>query len=78
MMQVLLCCLLGWRSRMSVTGSGCRDWRKSSYSTNGNCVAVGFGAGAQVLVRDTKNPRGAVVACGRVAWNDFVRSIKAG
>ena len=55
-----------------------RRWRKSSYSGSGNnCVEVAT-AGAQVAVRDSKNPGGPEVACTRAAWRDLLTAIKSG
>ena len=46
-----------------------RTWRKSSYSNtdiNGDCVEVSFAH--DVLVRDSKNASGAVLAFSADAW----------
>jgi len=54
------------------------DWRKASYSVNnGQCVEVASGHAA-VLVRDSVNPSGAVVAYAPAAWRAFISSAKAG
>lgn len=50
------------------------EWRKSSYSgdgNNGNCVEIAF-AGPEVAVRDSKNPR-PQLAFPAQAWKRFVR-----
>ena len=48
-------------------------WRKSSYSGgNGECVEVA--ATAQVLVRDSKNPAGPILAFDHLAWRAFLTS----
>jgi Domain of unknown function (DUF397) len=54
------------------------NWRKSSYSGNsgGNCTEVTTGRGA-VLVRDSKDPHGPVVAFRREAWDAFAAAVKA-
>jgi hypothetical protein len=51
-------------------------WRKSSYSGSGggNCVEVA--AGDLVLVRDTQDRRGPVLAFGRQAWEAFAAKAK--
>ena len=53
------------------------NWRKSSYSGNsgGNCTEVATVPGA-VLVRDSKDPRGPVLAFGRKAWATFAVAVK--
>jgi Domain of unknown function (DUF397) len=54
------------------------DWRKASHSVNnGQCVEVAADRTA-VLVRDSVNPSGAVVAYAPVAWRAFINSAKAG
>jgi hypothetical protein len=55
------------------------QWRKASYSTSGtnNCVEAGT-AGRVVAVRDSKDPRGPVLAVAPDAWRAFTASIKAG
>ncbi|NED12265.1 DUF397 domain-containing protein [Streptomyces sp. SID9124] len=48
-------------------------WIKSSYSSNGNegdCIEVAA-APAAVLVRDSKNTQGPVLAFEERAWADF-------
>jgi Domain of unknown function (DUF397) len=51
-------------------------WRRSTYSgSNGNCVEVGAGDPA-VLVRDTKNRAGAVLAFTPDAWHLFAEAVK--
>jgi Domain of unknown function (DUF397) len=53
-------------------------WRKASYSVNnGQCVEVGS-ASLGVLVRDSVNPSGAVVAYPPAAWEAFITSARAG
>jgi hypothetical protein len=56
-------------------------WRKSSYSggNGGNCVEVGAPAGVdRVLVRDTKDRQGPVLAFSPLAWRQFAERVKAG
>lgn len=53
------------------------DWRKASHSVNnGQCVEVAAERAA-VLVRDSLNPSGAVVAYAPAAWRAFIKSTKA-
>ena len=51
-------------------------WRKSSYSggNGGGCVEVASTPGA-VLVRDTTNRAGAVLAVPAAAWQRFTSSL---
>jgi len=54
------------------------NWRKASRSIgNGACVEAASAAG-RVLVRDSVNPSGAVIAYAPVIWQAFVSSAKAG
>jgi hypothetical protein len=52
-------------------------WRTSSYTgTNGNCVEVApASAGCTVLVRDTKDREGTVLAVPAAAWRAFLADI---
>ena len=52
-------------------------WRKSTYSggNGSDCVEVGQTAG-RVLVRDTKDRAGAMLAIGPDAWRRFAASVK--
>ncbi|MEV7970710.1 DUF397 domain-containing protein [Sphaerisporangium sp. NPDC088356] len=65
-------------------------WRKSTRSSGqgGNCVEVGLitdphvtpsqtGSGKLLLVRDSKDPDGPVLAFPSYEWNAFVRGVKA-
>jgi hypothetical protein len=45
-------------------------WRKSSYTGNTNCVEVAFGA--EVGVRDSKQPEGPQLGFGPDQWRSFV------
>lgn len=60
-------------------------WRKSSHSGNGaDCVEVAVvgpakaDAGRLFLIRDSKDPEGAVLAFDPAEWGAFVSSIKSG
>ncbi len=52
-------------------------WRKSSYSgsNGGQCVEVS--APGPVLVRDTKDPHGAVLEFAPETWQKFAEKVKA-
>jgi hypothetical protein len=52
-------------------------WRKSSYSggNGGECIEVA--ATGRVLVRDTQDREGPVLAFGRQAWEAFAAKVKA-
>jgi hypothetical protein len=59
---------------LTVDGS---TWRKSSYSggSGGDCIEVADATGV-VLVRDTANRAGAVLAVSADAWRRFTSAIK--
>lgn len=49
-------------------------WRKSSYSSSGDCVEVAPVPGG-VLVRDSKNPDGPVLAVAATGWQAFRHAV---
>jgi Domain of unknown function (DUF397) len=56
-------------------------WRKSSYSggNGGNCVEVGAPADTdRVLVRDTKDRQGPMLAFTPRTWRNFAERVKQG
>ena len=55
------------------------NWRKSSYSGNsgGNCAEVATVPGV-VLIRDSKDPCGPVLAFKREAWEAFAAAVEEG
>lgn len=54
------------------------NWRKSSRSmSNGNCLEAANG-GPAVLVRDTADRSGPVLAFTADTWTRFTRALKAG
>jgi Domain of unknown function (DUF397) len=75
-----------WRKSSHSGGNGgnCVEvgtWRKSSHSggNGGGCVEVGAPAGVdRVLVRDTKDRRGPVLAFSPQVWRRFAERVKAG
>jgi hypothetical protein len=51
-------------------------WRKSSYSgSQANCAEVGKAAGS-VIIRDTRDRQGPVLAVSAGAWRRFTDAIK--
>jgi hypothetical protein len=54
-------------------------WRTSSYSgsNGGNCIEIAATADA-VAVRDSKDPRGPVLAFSPHGWQRFAAQVKAG
>ena len=62
---------------MDITGA---TWRTSSYtgSGGGNCVEVSNQAqDRRVLIRDTKDRRGPVLAFNPRSWRNFTAKVKA-
>jgi hypothetical protein len=61
---------------MDGTDRALTTWRKSSYSggNGGNCVEVR--SGPAVMVRDTQNRAGAMLAFSLDAWRRFAATIK--
>jgi hypothetical protein len=55
-------------------------WRTSSYSgsNGGNCVEVATTTVNTVAVRDSKDPRGPVLAFGPQDWQRFAAQVRAG
>ena len=52
-------------------------WRKSTYCSGGDCVEIGA-AGAGAVVRDSKDPGGAVLAFGAASWERFTARLRQG
>ena len=67
-----------WRTSSYSTGNGdCVEvgWRTSSYSVgSGNCVEVAP-APDRVLVRDSKDPDGPILAVPTPAWRAFLTTL---
>jgi hypothetical protein len=52
-------------------------WRKSSFSQSGNCVEVATVQDDMVvLIRDSKNSSGAILAVPFSAWREFIEAIR--
>ncbi|HYT09831.1 MAG TPA: DUF397 domain-containing protein [Mycobacteriales bacterium] len=63
---------------MENSGIADAPFRKSSFSApDAGCVEVGVSSG-RILVRDTKDRGGAVLAFTEYEWNAFVRGVQAG
>ena len=53
-------------------------WRTSSHSgSNGDCVEVAADRTVRVLIRDTKDREGPVLAFGPSAWGQFTDRVKS-
>ena len=52
-------------------------WRKSTYCSGGDCVEIGA-AGAGAVVRDSKDPGGAVLAFAAASWERFTARLRQG
>lgn len=74
----------GWeRSSFCADQAHCVEvkWVKSSYSNGSggsNCVEVGAGEDDQILVRDSKDPDGPVLAFTRAEWDAFTAGVRDG
>jgi hypothetical protein len=55
-------------------GNPALTWVKSSHSGNGGCVETA--AAGHVLVRDTQDRHGPVLAFSPAAWLRFTRQVK--
>ena len=56
------------------------DWRKSRRCTAGECVEVASIPAVpddEVLVRDSQDPAGAVLAFGGITWTAFLATLKS-
>lgn len=54
-------------------------WRKSRHSgAHGHCVEVAVTGGHELLVRDSKDPDGPVLALTPAQWRAFLAGIKSG
>jgi hypothetical protein len=68
----------GWSARRSGDDSR-RNWIKSSLSAyNGNCVEVADLTTERIRVRDSKNPRGAVLKFTPAEWDAFIGGVRNG
>jgi hypothetical protein len=62
---------------MTDGGRGSLSWKKSTASAESNCVEVA-NDGDAVFVRDSKDPRGPVLAFTRSEWDAFLTGVHAG
>ena len=51
-------------------------WFKSSYSGNGDCIEIIFQLGGGVLIRDTKDRTGPVLAFTEEEWRAFIAGVR--
>ncbi|MFF3330496.1 DUF397 domain-containing protein [Streptomyces sp. NPDC002888] len=62
---------------MAILRGATQEWTKSSYSVgNGECVEVKSPTLSALAVRDSKDPKGPVLAFPADAWSAFVASVK--
>jgi len=56
------------------------QWRTSSYCDSAACVTVGTDSEEHLVVHlgDSKDPDGPYLTLSRVAWGDFIETVKAG
>lgn len=54
------------------------SWRKSSQSSQGNCVEVSQGHALGVLVRNSRDPEGSILSFTPSEWRAFVEGVKLG
>jgi Domain of unknown function (DUF397) len=54
------------------------DFRVSSFCNFGNCVEVGQALDGSVVVRDSKDADGLLLAFTREEWLAFVQGVKVG
>ncbi|MEV7989514.1 DUF397 domain-containing protein [Micromonospora sp. NPDC085948] len=55
-----------------------RQWRKSSYSDDGNCVEYAAAHNGPVGVRDSKDITGPVLEFEPASWSAFTSGVRAG
>jgi hypothetical protein len=53
------------------------DWRKSSFSQNGDCIEVAH-TKSSVFVRDSESRPGAMLKFGYLEWKLFIAAVKSG
>jgi hypothetical protein len=53
------------------------DWRKSSYSAEGNCVEVAF-LGDGVAIRNSSDRQGPMLVFSSADWRSFLRGVRDG
>jgi hypothetical protein len=65
---------------MPSNGSELADssWRKSTYSQVGECVEFATPSPGLIVVRDSKNPGGAVLTYTASEWRAFLHAARSG
>jgi len=58
--------------------SGRPRWKKSSFSSESNCVELAALPGKGVAMRNSKHPLDAVVVFDRKVFDSFLRGVKDG
>lgn len=53
------------------------SWRRAAFCGTGECVEVAARDGL-IMVRDSKDPDGAILRCSEQEWLAFVSGIKSG
>jgi hypothetical protein len=53
------------------------NWRKSSFSQNGDCIEVAYTEG-HICVRDSKSRSGDVLKFGYAEWKLFITEVESG
>jgi Domain of unknown function (DUF397) len=76
-----VCCCAGDAADERITVDA-RDgdppaWRRSSHCSDSSCVEVAW-SGEEVLVRDSKDPDGPMLAFSRRQWAEFLEGVRSG
>jgi predicted secreted Zn-dependent protease len=53
-------------------------WHKATASATGNCVEVAVARNSRIMVRDSKNPAGGLLAFTEAEWHAFLDGVAAG
>lgn len=62
---------------MAKTRGSDPQWRKSTHSGGQGCVEVRMPESDLVLVRDSKDPSGAVLTFNGTEWDAFIAGVKS-
>lgn len=62
-----------------MSSSATSHWRRSTYSnSNNNCVEAAILDSGHVVLRDSKNEHGAVLAFTPAEWEAFIKGVNDG